>query len=134
MSRILLDTSAYSALREGHAEIERVVAEAEEVYLSSVVLGELHAGFRGGSRRRINEAQLQAFMDLPDVKVAVVTEETALRYAEIINFLRASGMPIPTNDAWVAAGAMEHGLRLLSTDAHFQRLPQVSVICYPRMP
>lgn len=77
MSRILLDTSAYSALREGHAEIERVVAEAEEVYLSSVVLGELHAGFRGGSRRRINEAQLQAFMDLPDVKVAVVTEETA---------------------------------------------------------
>ena len=130
MSRILLDTSAYSALGRGHAEMERAVAEAEEVYISPVVLGELHAGFRHGKRREANEARLRAFLELPGVNVAEVTEETALRYAEIIHFLREAGTPLPTNDVWIAAGAMERGLHLVTTDAHFQRIPQVSVDHY----
>jgi len=54
-------------------------------------------------------------------------QETAARYAAILNTLRNAGTPIPTNDIWIAATAMQHGLRLLTTDAHYVKVPQVIV-------
>jgi tRNA(fMet)-specific endonuclease VapC len=60
--------------------------------------------------------------------VAPLDLETAQRYAEILPYLRERGTPIPTNDIWIAATAMEWGLRVLTTDAHFGWLPQVSVL------
>jgi predicted nucleic acid-binding protein len=61
------------------------------------------------------------------VKLLDVTEETAERYAIILNSLWQAGTPIPTNDIWIAASAMEHGLELLTTDEHYQKVPQVIV-------
>jgi tRNA(fMet)-specific endonuclease VapC len=58
-----------------------------------------------------------------------IGEETALRYAEIVGFLRSAGTPVPSNDIWIAAGAMQHGLGVLTTDAHYRRIPQVLVNC-----
>ena len=129
MTRILLDTSAYSAFMRGHSEVKLALQQAEEIFLSPVVLGELHAGFRRGRQRSKNQHELHAFLSSPRAIVADIGEETALRYAEIVSFLRAAGTPIPTNDIWIAAGAMEHGLEILTTDAHFQRIPQVLVRC-----
>ena len=45
----------------------------------------------------------------------------------ILNALRSAGNPIPTNDLWIAASAMQHGLHLLPTAAHYQRVTQVIV-------
>jgi predicted nucleic acid-binding protein len=59
-----------------------------------------------------------------------VTEDTAQRYALILNDLRRSRAIIPTNDIWIAATAMEHGLRLLTTDSHYERVRQVAVSCF----
>jgi predicted nucleic acid-binding protein len=70
---------------------------------------------------------LQRFLSSPRVRVTEMNDETALRYAEIFNFLRRAETPIPTNDIWIAASAMQHGLRVLTTDAHYTRLPQVIV-------
>ena len=55
MSRILLDTSAYSAYMEGHPELQEPVRRATGVHLNAVVVGELLAAFKKGSRTRQNE-------------------------------------------------------------------------------
>ena len=117
--RILLDTSAYSALMRGHDEVADRVRRAERVVLSAVVAGELMLGFRLGSRLRANVAQLDAFLDNPYVSLVPVTLTTADRFARIAAALRAKGQPIPTNDIWIAAHTMETGAELLSFDAHF---------------
>jgi predicted nucleic acid-binding protein len=39
VSRILLDTSAYSAFMRGHAEVKLVLQGAEEIHLTPIVLG-----------------------------------------------------------------------------------------------
>lgn len=131
MSRLMLDTSGYSALVRGHAEIKTALESAEEITVSPIVLGELYAGFRKGTRRVENENKLSRFLSLQDVGISAIDEDTAAAYAEIVNYLGETGRPIPTNDIWIAAGAMQHGLRLLTTDAHFKCVPQVIIEWYP---
>jgi len=130
MSRTLLDTSAYSAFLRGHDEVKETVQRANEIHVSPVILGELRAGFRRGKLRRENEQLLRSFLESPRVTVLDITEETSLHYAEILFYLRTAGTPIPTNDLWIAATAMQHGLTLVTTDRHFLRLPQILVACF----
>ena len=126
--RICVDTSAYSAFKRGHEGALDVLQRARAVVLPAVVLGELLAGFRIGSRERANRRELDVFLESPRVRIAPVDAETAQRYAEIVSYLRECGAPIPTTDIWIAALAMQWGLRVLTSDAHFGRLPQVSVL------
>ena len=125
MSRLLLDTSAYSALMNGQTATADVVRQADEIYLNAIVVGELLAGFSRGNRRQRNERQLSEFLGEPRVNVIDVDDDTAVRYAAIHSVLRAAGTPIPTNDMWIAASAMQHGLRLLTLDRHFEKIPQI---------
>src|SRR4051794_36865415 len=128
MSRILLDTNAYSALMKGLPPALEAAREADEIYLSATVLGELLAGFAAGTRRSKNERQLAEFLESPRVSVIDVDDDTAARYAAIYHGLRAAGTPIPANDLWIAASAMQHGLRVVTLDAHFQRVPQILTV------
>jgi len=127
VTRVLLDTSGYSAFRRAHPGVVAAVEEAEEIVVSPVVLGELYAGFRRGSRVGENEANLRRFLATPRVEVLPLCEDTAQRYALILNDLRRCGAIIPTNDIWIAATAMEHGLHLLTTDSHYERVRQIAV-------
>ena len=120
---VLLDTSAYSALQRGHQGILDVMRRSESVGVPAVVLGELYSGFRAGIRWAENTEQLARFLSKPSVRVLNVTEETALRYAEVDVYLRKRGRPIPRNDVWIAAVALEHGLQLLTLDIHFREIP-----------
>jgi tRNA(fMet)-specific endonuclease VapC len=125
--RLLLDTSAYSAFMRGHEEIRVTVRTNEEIFLNSIVVGELMAGFIKGGRRKKNEDELRRFLMSPRVSLLDVSEETAERYAVILNSLWQAGSPIPTNDIWIAASAMEHGLRVVTTDEHYDKIPQIMV-------
>lgn len=129
--RFCVDTSAYSAFKRGHPGILSSLQRAEEIVLNTVVLAELLAGFRNGDRFERNLAELDRFLSSPRVRTESLDRETAFRYSEIIDFLRQRGTPIPTNDVWIAASAMEHGLRILTTDPHFERVPQVSTALFP---
>jgi tRNA(fMet)-specific endonuclease VapC len=122
---VLLDTSAYSALQRGDARILAVIQRSQAVAIPVVVLGELHGGFRLGNRCAENEELLARFMSKASVRVLNVTEETALRYAEIDVFLRKKGRPIPRNDVWIAALALEHGMHVLTLDVHFEEIPML---------
>ncbi len=125
--RVLVDTSAYSAFKRGHPELKSVLQRAEAIYLSPVVLGELLSGFRQGKLRARNEEALDEFLDTPRVELLPVLDSTAVRYAEILSYLRSAGTPLPTNDVWIAASAMEHGVQVLTTDKHFLAVPQILV-------
>jgi predicted nucleic acid-binding protein len=120
---LLLDTSAYSAFRRGDQAVAEVIRRSETVAVPVVVLGELHSGYQAGNRCAENTAELDRFLSKPSVRVLNVTEETALRYAEIDVYLRKRGRPIPRNDVWIAAVALEHGLQLLTLDVHFREIP-----------
>jgi tRNA(fMet)-specific endonuclease VapC len=118
--RILLDTDAYSALKRGHAATADLVRRSEEVLFSTVVAGELLHGFRCGSRFERNRQELEAFVASPFVTIVAVTMATADRFSRVAAALRKRGTPIPTNDIWVAAQAMETGAELLSFDRHYE--------------
>ena len=123
MSRILLDTNAYAHLLAGNDSIATEVAEAEQVYLSVFVLGELITGFRGGSKFDENRKILKAFLAKPTVKFLSAGSETAEIFGQIKNNLRKQGKPIPINNVWIAAHAMETGSVLISLDRHFNLIP-----------
>ena len=121
--RRLLDTNAYVALKGGDARVEELIRSCEHLYVSIVVLGELYFGFHDGSRFRQNVGELNAFLSHPFVSIAFLSRTTADRFGRIATHLKRAGTPIPTNDIWIAAQAMESGLELISFDRHFQAVP-----------
>ncbi|MBI5547969.1 MAG: type II toxin-antitoxin system VapC family toxin [Deltaproteobacteria bacterium] len=118
--KVLLDTNAYSSLAAGDAALAESVRRVQAVAFSTIVAGELLHGFRAGSRYQKNLSTLEDFLDQPFVELLPVTFTTAERFARIAAGLRRRGTPIPTNDIWIAAHAMESGAELLSFDAHFR--------------
>lgn len=127
MNRVLLDTSVYSAFLRGDIEVKEVIQTADAIYLNPVLLGELRVGFLRGRARRKNEERLRQFLASSRVSILTVDDETDERYAVILNSLWAAGTPIPTNDVWIAASAMQYGLTVVTTDAHFLKIPQILV-------
>jgi predicted nucleic acid-binding protein len=127
VSRILLDTSAYSAFMRGDLAVEETIQTVDAIYLNAVVLGELRVGFLRGRARQKNEERLRQFLASSRVSIVPVDDETAERYAVILNGLWAAGTPIPTNDIWIAASAMQYGLTVVTTDAYFLKIPQILV-------
>ncbi len=101
------------------------IREASEACLTPLVIGELFFGFLGGGLEARNRGLLGEFVESPRVAVLSLDEETAERYAVIRDYLREQGKPVPVNDLWIAASAAQHGLRLLTLDDHFKRMPQV---------
>ncbi len=118
--RILLDTNAFSAMVQGHEKVCALVRMSERMLISTVVEGELLAGFRAGSRFERNRQVLDEYLESPYVRSVAVTRTTADRFSRIWALLRAKARPIPTNDVWIAAHAMETGADLLSFDRHFE--------------
>jgi tRNA(fMet)-specific endonuclease VapC len=117
--RILVDTNAYAALFRGDTGVAARIRSAEQVLLSTVVAGELLFGFRNGSRYESNRRDLDSFLANPYVSLLPVTLVTADRFGRIAAALKRKGRPLPTNDIWIAAHAMESGAELLSFDRHF---------------
>jgi tRNA(fMet)-specific endonuclease VapC len=121
--KILLDTSAYVAFKRNHSEAVNMIASAERILISPVVLGELMFGFRNGTRFGENMSELNRFLEHGAVKLVEIGETTSDRYSRIAALLKRNGTPIPSNDIWVAAQAMEHGAELVSFDKHFHLIP-----------
>ena len=117
--KVLLDTNALSALWSGDERILDALGQAECVFMSIIVLGELFAGFRGGTRMKENRARLAGFLAKPTVRTLELSTETAEVYGQIKDALKISGTPIPINDIWLSAQAIETGSVLITFDNHF---------------
>jgi tRNA(fMet)-specific endonuclease VapC len=123
VTKILLDSSAYTRFVMGEKDVLEVLSRAKAIYFSVFVLGELLAGFKAGTYEAENKKVLTSFLGKPSVVFLPAGEETADCYGRIWAALRKAGRPIPTNDVWIAAQAMETGSVLVTYDAHFAQVP-----------
>jgi len=122
VKKIVLDTNAYTRLLAGNEDVLDVVGTAETLYMSIFVLGELYAGFAGGTRERENRETLGRFLLKPTVKTLNATSETADVFGMVKSRLRKAGTPLPINDIWIAAHAIETGATVVTYDTHFERI------------
>ncbi len=122
MKKILLDTNAYSAFMAGDTRVFDYMIEAEAIYISTVMVGELFAGFHGGQKFNQNKDELQRFLSKESIHVIDVTMETAEIFGEIKSTLAKKGTMIPLNDIWIAAHAIETGSKLITYDEHFKHV------------
>ena len=126
MTRLCLDTSAYSHFKAGDHEAVAAVQSASWVGVPAVVLGELRTGFLLGRRHDDNERELRRFLGEPLVHVLDVDDAASRHYAEIVVSLRRRGTPLPTNDVWIASVAAREGATVLTYDAHFREVERVA--------
>jgi len=120
--RILPDTSAYVGFKLNVVEVVETIVGAELILFSPIVLGELMFGFRNGKRFKENMEDLNKFLLHDIVELVQVGKVTSDRYSRIATQLKQQGTPIPTNDIWIAAHAMEHGAEIITTDKHFEKI------------
>jgi len=120
MRPVLLDTNAYTAFKLGEQSLIDIIRYAETIGMSPVVLGELLGGFNCGTKAKRNREELQHFLSSSRIRIYPLTNDTANFYSQVYAALRSKGNPIPTNDIWIAAQALEHGCVLCTYDKHFK--------------
>ena len=117
---MILDTNAVSALFVGDAALERLLAVGPRHELPVIVIGEYRYGLARSRARRTLLPLLETLID--ESTVLEIGPRTAEVYAQVRERLRAAGTPIPENDVWISALAIEHGLDLVSRDTDFDRV------------
>jgi len=123
--RYLLDTNIVIALFADESAVKDLLGEAEEVFIPSIVLGELYYGARKSRRVAENIARIDDFA-ARNIVLGCDTE-TARRYGEVKNGLWRKGRPVPENDVWIAAMALQNDLILVARDAHFREVEGLRV-------
>ena len=118
--RFLLDTNIVIAIFANDAVVLQCLAQANEVFVSIIVLGELYYGACKSIHVEENIARIDEFA--ANSVVLTCDTETAHQYGNIKNSLRAKGRPLPENDIWIAAVARQYGLTLISRDSHFSEV------------
>lgn len=126
--RIVIDTNRYRDFCDGTDDAINVIRKSSEIYIPFIVIAELRAGFACGNKGPENEQILLKFLNKPRVKILFPDDGTTYMYANLFRQLRTQGTPIPTNDLWISALTVQHGLMLFSRDSHFKNLPQIPMV------
>ena len=121
---MILDTNALSAFVDGEREVGNILRHQARAAIPVIVLGEFRYGIAESTHRATYEAWLAS--QLSHFDILAVTAETAIAYAALRAALKRSGRPIPANDAWIAALALQHKLPVLSRDRHFDVVPDLA--------
>jgi tRNA(fMet)-specific endonuclease VapC len=118
--RLLLDTNAIIALWANEPALLPLLNAASQIFVSSIVLGELYFGARKSTRAEVNVARIDDFVG--HTAILPCDAITAKHYGRIRDLLRQRGRPIPDNDLWIAAIAEQYQLTLLTRDDHFKEV------------
>ena len=122
MNKLLIDTNIYSHAMRGDDVVVSTLQHVAHIGISAISVGELLSGFKAGNQEAINRRELNIFLDSPRVVLYSIDEVTAEFYSAILNQLKKQGTPIPTNDIWIAATALQHGLPVYTFDRHFEHI------------
>ncbi len=123
-SKILLDTNVVIALLNRDSAITNGLTDFDEVYLPSIVVGELFLGAMRSHRVEDNISRVESFCR--DCAVLNVNASTGRQYGEVKSRLMKAGRPIPDNDVWIAAISLQHAIPLLTRDRHFQSVDSLN--------
>jgi len=127
LKKILIDTNAYSRFLAGDENVLNALAEAEIVYMSVFVIGELYAGFRGGTKEQQNTDILKQFLKKPTVRVLNATRKTAEIFGKVKDNLKKAGTPLPINDVWIASHSIEKDAVIVTYDSHFKKIQGLDI-------
>jgi tRNA(fMet)-specific endonuclease VapC len=106
----------------GSAEAVGVRLSAEsQVAIPVIVLGEFRDGISGSRYRDKYERWLADHLSA--FEILSVTESTTVAFARVRALLKKLGRPIPANNTWIAALALQHRLPVVSRDEHFDAVP-----------
>ena len=125
-SKVLLDTTAATAILNEDSSAIALANDAQTILVPVIVLGELYWGALNSTYVQENMAKIH---DLLTTKLLLNCDpDTALVYAEVFLKLRRKGKPIPQNDIWIAALAVQHNLIVATRDEHFDRVDGLSTV------
>lgn len=122
-SKYLLDTNIIIEIFEGNKTIVDNLKDLPEIFISSVVAGELFVGINRVRNKAKHLKKLNAFFEL--CTILPIDTATAEHYGFIVANLYKKGRPIPTNDIWIAATAMQYKLVLVTKDKHFSEIEKL---------
>ncbi|BCG65703.1 MAG: tRNA(fMet)-specific endonuclease VapC [Methyloprofundus sp.] len=122
MNKVLIDTNIYSHAMRGTEEVVNSLKYIADIGISAISIGELLSGFKAGNKEKINRHELNIFLDSPRVTIYQVDEISAEFYSAILTQLKKQGTPIPTNDIWIAASALQQGVPVYTFDKHFRHI------------
>ena len=123
--KFLLDTNIAIAFLIADESLQRPDASAQ-LYISCTAIGELFYGALNSNQIDENIQRLADF--IRDAVSVPCDDDTARIYGEIKTALRIKGRPIPDNDIWIAAVAMQHSLSLVSRDEHFENIERLNLV------
>ncbi len=124
--KVVLDSSVVIGHLRGVQAIALQLERFDTLYVPMIVLGELLHGIRKSARSEENLARLRRLLLV--ATLVSLTEETAHFYAMIKVNLAEAGTPIPENDVWIAAQALELQVPLATEDAHFERIKTLQTL------
>lgn len=119
---VLLDTNSYTAYFSKDARVKREIDKSQKVFISVISVGELLYGFKKGSREVSNTNDLNDFLGNKKIHLLPVTFKTATIYSTVKYHLKRKGTPIPDNDIWIAASALEIKAAIITFDRHFLKI------------
>jgi tRNA(fMet)-specific endonuclease VapC len=118
--KYLLDTNIVIALFAADDSVQKHIAAAKEIFIPAVVIGELFFGAFKSTHTEENISRIEKFAFFNTVLSC--DAGTGKEYGRIKNLLKKEGLPIPENDIWIAAIAIEHDLTLVTRDEHFTNI------------
>lgn len=122
---VLLDTGATELLRRRHRQVETLAIRHHPPLVCRHVIGEFLFGqFLAEANP---DALLEAQEYLADFECLDPDDGTSLVYARVRADLRKRGITLPDPDYWIAAHALQNGLRLITTDSDFQHISALEI-------
>jgi tRNA(fMet)-specific endonuclease VapC len=115
----LLDTNCAIALLKRNPDVIKALM-GREFHFSTIVLGELYYGAFNSARVKDNIQDSEILVSGHTIHIC--DGETAYYYGQIKAQLRRIGRPIPDNDIWISACAMQHDLEVVTRDGHFKHV------------
>jgi len=127
----VLDTSAYNGILLGDWQVKSYIESIKNIFMPSIVVGELMYGFRKGSRFEENYQILQSFLEVDRVAIVDVNQAIAERYGALKHLQQSSGQIVADNDLWIAATCLHLKQPLLTFDSDFTRIADVELQLLP---
>jgi tRNA(fMet)-specific endonuclease VapC len=127
-NKFVLDTNIVSAWLKGETAVADNIDKAESVFLPIIAVGELYYGASFSTQIEKNLSDLKKLTSR--YPILTLDEETTSIYGVIKSNLRKKGKPIPENDIWIAAIAIQNDIPLVTRDAHFKEIEEASVVAW----
>lgn len=125
-NKVLLDTNIVIELFKGDQKILAFLDEQQNVFIAAAVLAELYLGAYRSANEQKHIDQIRTF--LLQCTVLSADQATAESCAKVKAALLKKGKPIPENDIWIAATALQYNLPLYTHDKHFSEVDNIVLV------